>query len=121
MKEDGELGVSDDKQSIFSTLKSRNSCLNPMGHERIKGPQKQGQSSFLRTLFVLVCKDILVYENNLCLQTSASTDYTVLSLNFCLVPQGCKIKLFENCVHVQNHAASTPTPLCNTNSDKLDS
>ena len=36
MKEDGELGVSDDKESIFSTFKSRNSCLNPVGHEREK-------------------------------------------------------------------------------------
>ena len=41
MKEDGELGVSDDKQSLFSTLKSRNSSPNPVvlvhvGHERIK-------------------------------------------------------------------------------------
>ena len=36
MKEDGELGVSDDKESIFSTLKSCNSCPNPVGHERKK-------------------------------------------------------------------------------------
>ena len=33
MKEDGKLGVSDDKESIFSSLKSRNSCLTPVGHE----------------------------------------------------------------------------------------
>ena len=36
MKEDGELGVPDDRESIFSTLKSRNSCVNPMGQERKK-------------------------------------------------------------------------------------
>ena len=72
IKED--LRVSDDKESIFSTLKFRNSCPNPVGHERKKGPQKQGQSSFLRTQFVrIIFKDILVYEDDLCLQTSAST------------------------------------------------
>ena len=68
-------GISDDKESIISTLKSRNSCLHPVGHERKKkkGPQTQGQSSFLSTEFVLVYKNILVHEDNLCLQTSAST------------------------------------------------
>ena len=61
MKEDGELGVSDYKESIFSTLKSGNSCLNRVGDKRKKKrPQKQGQSSFLRTQFVLVYKDIII-------------------------------------------------------------
>ena len=47
MKEDGELGVPDDRESIFSTLKSRNSCVNPMGQEKKKkGPQKQGKFYF---------------------------------------------------------------------------
>ena len=40
MKEDGEveLGVSDDKESIFSTLKSRNSYLNLVGMKEKKSP-----------------------------------------------------------------------------------
>ena len=46
MKVDGELGVSDDKESIFSNLKSRNSCPNPVGHERKKS------SSKTRTIFI---------------------------------------------------------------------
>ena len=76
MKEDDELGVSDDKESIFSTLKSRNSSKSRRAcmKEEKKGPQK---SSFLRTQFVRVYinKGILVYEDDLCLQTSASTVY----------------------------------------------
>ena len=40
MKVDGELGVLDDKESIFSTLKSPNSYINPLGHERKKSVLK---------------------------------------------------------------------------------
>ena len=88
MKEYGELGVSDDKESIFSTLKSRNSCLNPVGHERKK------RSSKTRTIFIFedtICpclniriswfmRTISVYS----LQTSAST---VHSLPFGLIAE----------------------------------
>ena len=38
-----------------------------------KCPKKQGQSSFLRTQFVLVYEDIFVYEDNLGLQTRPPT------------------------------------------------
>ena len=56
MKEDGELRVSDDKESIVSTLKSRNSCLNPVGHEEKNGPKKKNKDDLhcLRTQFVCV-------------------------------------------------------------------
>ena len=39
-----------------------------------KGPQKQGRSSFFRTQLVRTYKDILVYEDDLCFQISASTN-----------------------------------------------
>ena len=40
-------------------LSSPKTCPNPVGHKRKKkGPQKQGQSSFFRTQFVRVYKDI---------------------------------------------------------------
>ena len=59
MKEDGELGVSDDKESIFSTLnlslKSR--ILKGMKEEK-NGPQKQGHVIFIfEDTFVRIYKD----------------------------------------------------------------
>ena len=77
MKEDGELGVSDDKESIITfrilvpKLLSK-SCRGSWGWKKNK-VHKKGQSSFLRRQFVCVYKDILVYEDEFCLQTSAST------------------------------------------------
>ena len=62
MKEDGELGVSDDKESIFSTLKSWNSCLNPMGTWKKKKVLKNKDNlhflghnlfSFIRTSWLM--------------------------------------------------------------------
>ena len=50
IKVDGELGVIDDKESIFSTLKFRNCRLNPVG------PIRKKASSKTRT--ILVTEDV---------------------------------------------------------------
>ena len=71
MKENSELGVSDDKESIFSTLKSRNSCLNPMGTWKKKKVLKNKDNLHFWGHNLFSFKDILVNEDNLKLQTSA--------------------------------------------------
>ena len=90
MKEYGEEYVSDDTESNFSTLKGvkpRNSCPNPVGHERMK------RSSKTRMVFTFedtICprlyyKDILVYEDDLCLQTSTYMYLYCFNNNICLI------------------------------------
>ena len=81
MKVDSEITVSDDNESNFSTLKAPNSCLFLWGMKEKKCPHKQGQSSFLKTQFVLVYEDILVYEDDLCLRTSSPTGECICLVN----------------------------------------
>ena len=87
MKEDGKLGVSDDNKSIFSTLKSKTLVQIPWGmkEKETRSSKTRPRTIFIfRTQFVRVYKDILIYEDDLCLLTSASTGVVLVLLTLFL-------------------------------------
>ena len=67
MKDDGELGVSDHKESIFSTLKSQNSCPNPVGHEIKKEVLKNKDGLHF------LGHNLSAFMRAICVNTSVST------------------------------------------------